>query len=127
MKAFRSSLIAATLIAAFSSPAIAHTSVVAATPAQEAVVSAPRTLSLTFSEPMLVPTAAFSVVMTAMPGMPDHGEMVIRNFTPAWSDNNRKLTLNLKKPLHPGTYDVRWQAAGADGHRMSGKVTFTVK
>ncbi|MEY5007239.1 MAG: CopC domain, partial [Pseudomonadota bacterium] len=31
------------------------------------------------------------------------------------------------KPLQTGTYDIRWQAAGADGHRMSGKVTFTVK
>jgi methionine-rich copper-binding protein CopC len=75
----------------------------------------------------LVPTAAVAVVMTAMPGMPDHGDMFIRNFTQTWSDNNRKLTLTLKKPLQTGTYDIRWQAAGADGHRMSGKVTFTVK
>lgn len=127
MTIFRSSLVAATLLLASSNPALAHAQLVAATPAQGSTVSAPRTLSLTFSEPMLIQTVAFSVVMTAMPGMADHGEMVIRNFTPAWSEENRKLTLNLKKPLQAGTYDLRWQAAGADGHRMSGKVTFNVK
>ncbi|NBR32333.1 MAG: copper resistance protein CopC [Sphingomonadaceae bacterium] len=127
MKASYSALIAAALACAASFPAAAHTRVVASTPAQGAHVAAPRTVSLSFSEPLLVPTAAIAVVMTAMPGMPDHGDMFIRNFTQTWSDNNRKLTLTLRKPLQTGTYDVRWQAAGADGHRMSGKVTFTVK
>jgi methionine-rich copper-binding protein CopC len=36
------------------------------------------------------------------------------------------MTLTLKKPLAKGTYEVRWQAAGADGHRMTGKVSFIV-
>ena len=127
MTVFRSSLVAAVALLASSTPAIAHNSVIASAPTQGSHVSAPRTLSIMFKEPVSVPTAAFSVVMTAMPGMADHGEMVIRNFTPAWSDENRKLTLTLKKPLQAGTYDIRWQAAGADGHRMSGKVTFNVK
>ena len=64
--------------------------------------------------------------MTAMPGMADHGEMVIRNFTPDWSADGRTLTLTLKKPLPAGTYEVRWQAAAADGHAMTGTVNFTV-
>jgi methionine-rich copper-binding protein CopC len=64
--------------------------------------------------------------MTAMPGVKAHDEMVIRNFTIAWSNNNRTMTLELKKPLKTGTYEVRWQAAGADGHRMTGKVNFKV-
>lgn len=127
MKAFYSGLIGAAFALTSVQPAVAHTRVVASTPAQGAHVGAPRTLTLSFSEPLLVPTAAVAVVMTAMPGMPDHGDMFIRNFTQTWSDNNRKLTLTLKKPLQTGTYDIRWQAAGADGHRMSGKVTFTVK
>ena len=61
-----------------------------------------------------------------MPGMPNHGEMVIRNFTTAWSNGNKTMTLKLKQPLRAGSYDVRWQAAGADGHRMKGTVSFTV-
>lgn len=106
---------------------LAHTKVVASIPAQGATVSSVRNISMTFSEALLGPTVGVSIVMTAMPGMPDHGEMQIRNFTQSWSDGNRKLVLKLKKPLVIGTYDVRWQAAGADGHRMKGKVSFVVK
>ncbi len=106
--------------------AIAHTKVVASTPAQGAAVKAARSVTLTFSEALLPPTAAASIVMTAMPGMANHGEMVIRNFTTAWSNGNKTMTLSLKQPLRAGSYDVRWQAAGADGHRMKGAVSFTV-
>lgn len=104
--------------------ALAHTKVVASTPAQGATVKAPRSVSVTFSEALLPPTAAASIVMTAMPGMANHGEMVIRNFTTAWSNGNKTMTLSLKQPLRAGSYDVRWQAAGADGHRMKGVVNF---
>ncbi len=104
--------------------ALAHTKVVASTPAQGATVKAPRSVSLTFSEALLPPTAAASIVMTAMLGMANHGEMVIRNFTTAWSNSNKTMTLSLKQPLRAGTYEVRWQAAGADGHRMKGVVNF---
>lgn len=106
---------------------LAHTKVVASIPAQGATVSSAKNVSMTFSEALLVPTVGVSIVMTAMPGMANHGEMVIRNFTQSWSDGNRKLTLTLKKPLAKGTYEVRWQAAGADGHRMKGKLDFVVK
>jgi methionine-rich copper-binding protein CopC len=106
--------------------ALAHTKVVASIPAQGATVKGPRVVTLTFSEALLPPTAAASIVMTAMPGMTNHGEMVIRNFTTAWSNDNKTMTLSLKQPLRAGSYDVRWQAAGADGHRMTGAVSFTV-
>lgn len=124
------SLFAALAIAAspLVSPAtaLAHTKVVASTPAEGATVASARTVSLTFSEALLPPTAAAAIVMTAMPGMANHGEMAIRNFTTAWSNGNKTMTLNLAKPLPKGTYEVRWQAAGSDGHRMKGTVTFTV-
>lgn len=106
--------------------ALAHTKVVASAPAEGATVASARTVSLTFSEALLPPTAAASIVMTAMPGMANHGEMAIRNFTTAWSNGNKTMTLNLAKPLPKGTYEVRWQAAGADGHRMKGTVKFIV-
>ena len=60
---------------------LAHTKVVASIPAQGATVSSVRNISMTFSEALLGPTVGVSIVMTAMPGMPDHGEMQIRNFT----------------------------------------------
>ncbi|MFN4020104.1 MAG: copper homeostasis periplasmic binding protein CopC [Erythrobacter sp.] len=124
------SLFAALAIAAsplaLPAAALAHTKVVASTPAEGATVASARTVSLTFSEALLPPTAAASIVMTAMPGMANHGEMVIRNFTTAWSNGNKTMTLTLRQPLRAGTYEVRWQAAGADGHRMNGTVTFIV-
>ncbi len=122
-----SSLAAAALLAAplaLPTAAYAHTKVVASTPAQGATVKGPRVVTLTFSEALLPPTAAASIVMTAMPGMTNHGEMVIRNFTTAWSNGNKTMTLKLKQPLRAGTYETRWQAAGADGHRMKGVVNF---
>lgn len=126
---FASVLAAAAMVAASlgaPSAALAHTRVVSSTPAEGATVARPRVVTLNFSEALLPPTAAASIVMTAMPGVANHGEMAIRNFTTAWSNNNRTMTLTLRQPLRAGTYEVRWQAAGADGHRMNGTVNFIV-
>ncbi len=105
----------------------AHTRVTASTPAEGAAVARPRSVTMTFSEVLLPPTVATSIVMTAMPGMKGHQPIVIRNFTSAWSNGNKTITLSLRKPLQTGAYEVRWQAAGADGHRMKGTVNFTVR
>ena len=126
---FASAFAAAAMLAASlaSPPAVlAHTRVVASTQAEGATVARPRVVTLTFSEALLPPTAAAGIVMTAMPGVENHGQMVIRNFTTAWSNSNRTMTLTLRQPLRAGTYEVRWQAAGADGHRMKGTVSFIV-
>lgn len=105
---------------------LAHVELTASTPAAGASAKSPKTITLTFSQPVDQARAAASIVMTAMPGMANHGEMVIRNFTPSWSADGKTLTLTLKKPLPAGSYDVRWQAAAADGHAMTGKVSFDV-
>ena len=105
---------------------LAHSKIMTSTPAEGATVAKPRVVELNFTEGMLTPTAVASIVMTDMPGVKNHGDMVIRNFTPSWSNNNRTLTLSLRQPLRAGSYEVRWQAAGADGHRMTGKVSFKV-
>lgn len=122
---FASLALAATALTA-PSAALAHAKVVASTPAAGSTAKAPRVVTLTFSEALLPPTAAASIVMTAMPGVKNHGEMAIRNFTTSWSKDNKTMTLELKQPLRAGTYEVRWQAAGADGHRMKGAVGFVV-
>ncbi|MBX9729109.1 MAG: copper homeostasis periplasmic binding protein CopC [Sphingopyxis sp.] len=128
MKFTRLLAAAAMLAVPLASPsvALAHTRVVSSTPAEGATVSRPRVVTLTFSEALLPPTAAASIVMTAMPGMENHSPMVIRNFATTWSNSNRTMTLTLRQPLRAGTYEVRWQAAGADGHRMNGTVNFIV-
>lgn len=118
-------LASATLLAPVA--AQAHSKMASSTPAEGATVAKPRVLTMNFTEALLTPTAVASIVMTAMPGVKNHGEMVIRNFTPNWSNNNKTLTLKLREPLRAGSYEVRWQAAGADGHRMTGKVSFKVR
>lgn len=107
-------------------PLLAHVKLAASTPAAGSAAKAPRAITLTFSEKVNPARAAASIVMTAMPGMANHGEMPIRNFTPAWSADGKTLTLTLKKPLPTGSYEVRWQATGADGHAVSGKLAFEV-
>jgi methionine-rich copper-binding protein CopC len=104
----------------------AHVSVTAATPAAGSTAKAPKTVILAFDKPVDQASAAASIVMTAMPGMANHGEMVIRNFTMGWSPDRQTMTLSLKKPLSAGTYEVRWQATAADGHLITGVVSFDV-
>ncbi len=106
---------------------LAHVQLTASTPAAGTESKAPKEITLTFSQPVDPSSAAASIVMTAMPGMANHGEMVIRNFTANWSDDGKTMTLALKKPLPTGTYEVRWQAAAADGHGLSGTVVFDVR
>lgn len=106
---------------------LAHVELSASVPAAGTETKAPKQITLTFSEPVDPATAAASIVMTAMPGMANHGEMPIRNFTASWSDEGKTMTLALRKPLPTGTYEVRWQAAAADGHGISGTVTFDVR
>jgi len=107
-------------------PLLAHVKLAASSPTEGAKAKAPKTVTLTFSEKVNPAKATAAIVMTAMPGMPNHGEMPIRNFIASWSSDGKTLTLTLKKPLPTGSYDVRWQAAAADGHAMSGTVTFDV-
>lgn len=108
-------------------PLLAHVKLTASTPATGAAAKAPKAITLTFSDKVVAAKASAAIIMTAMPGMKDHGEMAIRNFTPAWSADGKTLTLTLKKPLPAGSYEVRWQAAAADGHMMNGTVGFEVR
>ena len=120
-------LLAAAALALVAPSALsAHVSVTASVPAEGSTVKAPKTLSIAFNKPVDQASAAASIIMTAMPGVENHGEMAIRNFTPSWSADGQTLTLNLRQPLRAGTYELRWQATGADGHAVSGVVTFEV-
>jgi methionine-rich copper-binding protein CopC len=109
-----------------SAPLMAHVKLTASTPASGAKAKATKAITLTFSEKIDPAKAAAAIVMTAMPGMANHGEMPIRNFTASWSPDGKTMTLSLKQALPKGTYEVRWQATAGDGHAMSGTVEFVV-
>lgn len=107
-------------------PALARVKLVGSTPAANAVVSKTTSIQLKFDEKLTASTVKTELVMTGMPGMTDHPPMKIP-ATSAIGKDGKSLTLALKRPLVPGTYSVKWSAAGADAHRMAGELRFSVK
>ncbi|HET6526975.1 copper homeostasis periplasmic binding protein CopC [Sphingopyxis sp.] len=113
-------------LASLPAPALAHAKLVGSTPAANATVSKVTAVSLKFNERLIASTVKAELVMTGMPGMKDHPPMPIA-FTPAMGKDGASMTLKLKRALVPGTYKVKWSAAGADTHRMGSEFGFTVK
>ena len=107
--------------------AAAHTALVSSSPAANATVAAPTKIELRFNEAVIGATARAEIAMTGMPGMANHAPMAITGFTAQIGKDRKSMTLLLRRPLMAGTYQVRWTAAGADTHRMSGNFNFTVR
>lgn len=105
----------------------AHAQLVASTPAANATVSKPTTISLTFNEKVMPGFSGADVVMTGMPGMADHSPMKMTGLKTAWSQDGKTLTLTAGRPFPAGTYKVSWRAAGADTHRRQGSFSFSAK
>ena len=103
-----------------SNSAWAHAHLVSSNPATNATLAAsPKTITLNFSE-KLVP--AFSKFELAMP---EHGGMKVAVKTEVSSDG-KSITGTPQAALVSGTYKIVWTAASADGHKMTGEVTFKV-
>lgn len=121
-------LLAASAGLALAMPAAAHTHVASSTPAAASTVSNVRTVSINFSEAFMPALSGLEIVMTGMPGMTgSHPAMKIAGVKVAASADRKTLVATLARPLPAGTYDVNWHAVGADTHRMTGKVSFTVR
>lgn len=107
-------------------PALAHVKLAGSTPSANATASKVTSIQLKFSEKVALSTVKTEVVMTGMPGMADHPPMKIA-ATSAMGKDGKSMTLALKRALVPGSYSVKWSAAGADAHRVQGELRFTVK
>lgn len=118
-------LILAALVA-LPGTAMAHVKLTSSTPAANATVSKPTRIELKFSEKLIAPTIKTEVVMAAMPGIKDHPPMKMAHTSQMGKDG-KSMTLMLKKALVPGSYTVKWSAAGADSHRMGSEFSFKVK
>src|SRR5260221_12934700 len=107
MSPLRSPSLAAGLGAAalLSAPqAFAHAILVRSNPAANAIVPAPRTISLTFNEKL---ASAFSgLAMTTADGK----SMKVRT---GLSQDHKTITGLPAGPLGPGAYRVSWRAAGS--------------
>jgi copper resistance protein C len=118
--------LAAALLVAIPGVALAHVKLAGSIPAANATVAKPTKILLKFSEKLIAPTIKTEVIMTGMPGMKDHAPMKMAHTSQMGKDG-KSMTLLLKKALVPGSYTVKWSAAGADTHRMGSEFSFTVK
>jgi methionine-rich copper-binding protein CopC len=112
---------------AFAGTAQAHTRLLSSSPAANATVSKPGRVVLSFNERVVANFTGVNLVMTSMPGMASHQPMPITGFTSAMSADGKTLTLQMRRALTAGTYQLKWHAVGDDTHRMVGTFSFTVK
>ncbi len=120
MNRLLTSLAGAAALAALGTPALAHTELVRSNPTANATVhNAPRQITLTFNERLVARFSKFDLVM------PTHGNMAVAVRTTV-SPDGKRIIGTLASPLGQGDYRVNWTAAGSDGHKMTGTLTFKV-
>lgn len=131
MNALRNTALSLALIgAAAATPALAHPRLLRAAPAQSSIASNVRNISLTFSERLIAPLSGFDMVMTRTPGAPNAASSraaKVNGIKSLLARDGRTLNATLARPLPAGSYDVNWHAVSADTHRVTGKVSFTVR
>lgn len=111
-------LLALVLLAAlFVAPgrAFAHAALVSSNPANGSSVTAPDTISLTFSKTFTVPAPGIQLL---------DGKGAVVPATLRVQD--KTATLTPEQPLGVGGYGVRWTVKAPDSHPRSGSLTFTV-
>ena len=109
---------AALLLAA--SGARAHARLVAADPAPNATVAAPKAISLHFNE-------QFEPKFSGLELAKNDGTKVPTGPASADPKDAKTLTAPVAAPLTPGAYQVTWHAVGDDGHRTHGAYAFTAR
>lgn len=128
MNRFSSFLAAAVFaVMATAAPALAHPKLASATPAANATVKPTKTIELHFNEKLTPAFSGASVVMTAMPGMPGHGEMKLNGAKASVAKDGTTMVITLAKPLAAGDYRIDWYAVAGDTHRIKGSHSFKVK
>ena len=100
------------------SPAQAHATLIGTDPEEGAVLEqAPETITFTFDEAVTLPPAGVTVYDAK-------GEEVTSESTA--SGTEMQVALAEASSLGDGTYVVAWRAVSADGHPISGSLTFAV-
>ena len=100
------------------SPVLAHVELVRSSPAANASITAPRTVSVTFDDRVV---AAFSKIELVMVG---HNMRV--PVTTRLSRDGKTLIGTPRGTLMKGRYRLDWTAATADGHRETGQIAFRI-
>ncbi|MEU1842680.1 copper resistance CopC family protein [Micromonospora sediminicola] len=115
--ALLAALLAAALLLAPAAPAAAHNTLQAATPAQDARLSAaPTTVTLRFLQQL---NPEFTTIVLS-----DAGRRRIPTGAPTVDGATGTITVD--EPLTNGTYTVAYRVVSADGHPVQGSYRFTV-
>lgn len=100
--------------------ALAHPTIAGSTPRNgESLVSAPREMRITFTEPI---EAAYTSVKL----VDSIGNDVGSERTRADPADPKSVVVGLPT-LSAGAYRARWSVLGRDGHRIKGELMFSVK
>lgn len=106
--------------------AFAHPALLSSSPADKSQGPAPAKIELKFSETLTTLFSGANLIMTGMPGMPNHGAMKI-NASVAGASDGKTMIITPASPLVAGDYRVEWRAVSSDTHPVKGSFTFQVK
>ena len=99
---------------------LAHAHVKQQIPAADSLATAPKALTLNFSEGI---EPGFSGVVVT-----DAQKQVIRTGTATRDEKNKaQLNVPLEQTLTSGIYQVDWHVVSVDGHKTTGSYHFSVK
>ena len=99
-------------------PAAAHADLVSSDPVDGAVLqSAPTAITLTFSDPLFVDGVQMSLVTADGTVVPSEAPVVA----------DASVSMKWPATAGPGSYEVGYRVVSADGHPVSGSVSFTVQ
>ena len=105
-------------LALAASPALAQARLVDSNPAADAVIAAPRSIKLSFSE-KIAPTLS-GVTLSMGDGMAVTTKIAV-------SEDGKTITARPTGPFMAGPWTASWHVAGEDGQQSKGAFNFTVK
>lgn len=107
--------------------AAAHARLLTADPADKAVVTAPKELTLAFSETITADFSGVELAMLTMPGMTMDQPMMIDDVAVAVAADGKTLVATPADTLGAGRYKLNWHVVTTDTHRIEGVLEFEVK
>lgn len=100
------------------SPAVAHSNVVSAVPAEQTEVSAPPAIEMTFNEAVNLGFSTLNLIG------PDGQDIPLGEVTSI--SDGKGMAASVDAELAAGSYTVNWTLLSPDGHKLEGSYTFTV-
>ena len=127
MKFIRQFVIATFAVMALTATASAHAKLLSSTPAENASVTSPQSITLVFNETLEADLSGVDLAMLTMPGMKMDSPMAVGGITTTLSEDKKTLVATPAKSLGAGRYKLTWHAVTSDTHRIEGSFEFDVQ